>query len=198
MQFGVIKRILKRIRPVVLSDELVALLNSARERARSYSHDYVGVEHVFLSAWALPESHPAHRLIGALPVDVAAFISDLENSSRVVTGRPVPAFIPQTPRLQRVLDLAKTWARRGNHTEVRVVHFLGAVAWERNSAVSHVLRKHLEKALDFGPAQAAAAYFATLTSYPEARVFDIEEVPNPPPSTIAAVTPPAGQEAHQP
>jgi ATP-dependent Clp protease ATP-binding subunit ClpA len=187
---------LKRVR---VSKELAELLEAASARARSYNHDYVGVEHVFLSAFALPETHVAHRVIRSLPVDVSAFIADLESYSKVITGRPVPEVIPLTPRLKHVLGIAKRYAKFGKGNEVRVVHYLLAVAVERNSAVSYILRKHIEKSTNFGLPQAAAAYFGIVTSYPMALRFEIDEEPNqallPTPT---AVTPPAGQEPRQP
>lgn len=45
----------RRLRTVALSGDAQALLRAAAERARTYAHDYIGVEHVFLSAWALPD-----------------------------------------------------------------------------------------------------------------------------------------------
>jgi len=168
-----IKNLKYKFKRMRVSGELTELLEAASARARSYKHDYVGVEHVFLSAFALPQTHPGHQVIQSLPVDVPAFIADLESYSKVVTGRPVPEVIPYTPRLKHVLGIATRYARLGEGNEVRIAHFLGAVALERNSAVSYVLRKHIEKSKSYGLPQATAAYFAILTSYPSALRFEI-------------------------
>ena len=117
----------------------------AASRSKSSAHDYGGVEHVFLSAWALPETHPGHLFLSNLPMDVSAFVAELEAFSRVQTGRPVPETPPHTRRLAHVIQLARKLARWTDSPEVTVDLLLGAIAWERNSAVCHLLRKHVQK-----------------------------------------------------
>jgi Clp amino terminal domain, pathogenicity island component len=184
---------LRHRRRMEFSAEVLELIENAKQRSRSYGHDYVGVEHVFLSAWVLPCEHAARRMIAAIPVDVPVFIVDLENQARVVTGRPVPDFIPHTPRLRQVLELSKFWARWSDGDEIQITHVLGAIATERNSLVSHVLRKHISASKRFDDASGAGVYFAILTSFPKVRVFDVRNGPNKSlEPTPTAVTPPAG------
>ena len=165
----------RRLRSVALSSDAQALLRAAAERARTYAHDYVGVEHVFLSAWALPDTHPGHQLIRSMPIDVPAFISELEAYSRVVTGRPVPSALPHTPRLTHVIKGAKKLARLSDAPEITVCHLLGAMAWEGNSAVSYILRKHVGRVSKPKKEQATGEVFLALTCFPGVHLFDPKE-----------------------
>lgn len=172
------KWLTRRLRTVALSGDAQALLRAAAERARTYGHDYIGVEHVFLSAWALPETHAGHQLIRSMPIDVPTFISELETFSRVVTGRPVPTALPYTPRLTRVLKGAKKLARFSDATEVAVVQLLGAIAWEGNSAVSYVLRQHVIRSSKPKKEQVTGELFLALTCFPGIHLFDPKETPD--------------------
>jgi ATP-dependent Clp protease ATP-binding subunit ClpA len=172
------KWLTRRLRTVALSGDAQALLRAAAERARTYAHDYIGVEHVFLSAWALPDTHAGHQLIHSMPIDVPAFISELETFSCVVTGRPVPTALPYTPRLTHVLKGAKKLARFSDAPEVTVVQLLGAIAWEGNSAVSYVLRQHVIRVSKPKKEQMTGAVFLALTCFPGVHLFDPKETPN--------------------
>jgi ATP-dependent Clp protease ATP-binding subunit ClpA len=172
------KWLTQKLRTVALSGDVQALLRSAAERARTYGHDYIGVEHVFLSAWALPDTHAGHQLIRSMPIDVPVFISELEAFSRVVTGRSVPTTLPYTPRLAHVLKSAKKLARVSEATEVSVVQLLGAIAWEGNSAVSYVLRQHVIRSSKPKKEQATGEVFLALTCFPDIHLFDPKETPN--------------------
>lgn len=176
----------QRLRTVALSSDTQALLQAAGEKARAYAHDYIGVEHVFLSAWSLPDAHPAHQIIAGMPIDVPVFIAELETYSRVVTGRPVPTVLPHTPRLSHVLKQAKKLARLSDAPEVTASHLLGAIAWEGNSVVSYILRKHVRKVAKPQKEQAAGAMFLALTCFPGVYLFDPKEVPNQDPEPTAA------------
>lgn len=161
----------RRLRRIPLSADSKALLESAAARAKSYALDYVGVEHVFLSVWALPESHIGHQFISRLPVDVSAFISELEVYSRVETKRPVPEVLPRTPRLAFIIKEARKLARWTDSPEVTVELLLGAIAWECNSAVCHVLRKHVQGRLDIQEAAISGQMFFALVCFPGAHLF---------------------------
>jgi ATP-dependent Clp protease ATP-binding subunit ClpA len=183
------KWLTRRFRTIALSSDVQALLQAAAERARLYDHDYVGVEHVFLSAWALPDTHPGHQLIGGMPIDVPVFISELETYSRVITGRLVPAVLPRTPRLMHVIREARNLARLSDAPEVTVCHLLGAMAWEGNSAVSYMLRKHVRRVSKLQKEQAAGGMFLALTCFPGVHLFDPKEVPGQDPGSTAATGP---------
>jgi ATP-dependent Clp protease ATP-binding subunit ClpA len=165
----------RRFRSLPISSDAQGLLQLATERARAYEHDYVGVEHVFLSAWALPDDHAGHRLIAGMPIDVPIFIAELEVYSRVVTGRPVPAVLPYTPRLSHVLKKAKNLARLSDALDVTVSHLLGAMAWEGNSAVAHVLRTHVYKLSKPQKEEASGHIFLALICFPGVHLFNPKE-----------------------
>ena len=181
-----------RKRPKFGSD-LVRLLARAEARAREYSHDYVGVEHVFLCFRDLPETDEAAQLLKLLPVDGPAFWADLERQTKVITGRPVPNVLPHTPRLDWVLRAAEAWAVAGKETEVTALHFLAGVGQDRNSLVAHVLRGYLaKKNPEFTNTHALVGHFVMKVAFPYAVFFQKEESPNkllqPTPATA---TPPA-------
>ncbi len=160
-----------RFRSPSLSLELVELLDQASQRARSYEHDYVGAEHVFLCIGGLPDDHLVKQVLSRLPVDTKAFMADLEAQSKVIIERKVPEQLPYTPRLKHVLRHAKTIAKAGKARHVDAVHLLGAIAVEGNSLVTHVFRQHLKANSKWTNADALAAWFATLVVFPQARVF---------------------------
>jgi Clp amino terminal domain, pathogenicity island component len=156
--------------------ELLMVIKAAHERARRYAHDYVGVEHVFLSLQELPDSSPAAAILRQLPIDQRAFWNELEKGAHRITGRPVPAMLPHTPRLQFILERAGRWAKQGKKKEITASHFIAAVCVERSSFVAETYRQVSEKTRSsFSDAQAAAAYFAMLVTNRGAKVFQSAE-----------------------
>ena len=127
------------------SAELKSLCASASAIARSFGHDYVGVEHMFLAIQKLPADHIAAKVLAATHVDLVAFWSELEARSRVITGRPVPAEIPFTPRASTVLRLADAFARLDSVDSVEILHLLFAAAHERKSLPALLLAQHHSK-----------------------------------------------------
>lgn len=163
-----------------IGSELLTVIHTAHECARAYSHDYVGVEHVFLSLRDLPESSPSSATLRLLPIDQDIFWSELEKAARVVTERPVPNTLPHTPRLCSVLKSAARWAKRGKKREITASHFIAAVCTERNSLVAHIFRQVSDQHQNlFTDAHAEAAYFAMLVTDREATLFQPTE-PNQP------------------
>jgi len=179
---------------------LANVIKAAHERARSYSQDYVGVEHVFLSLRDLPESSPASAILRQLPIDQKAFWAELEKASQNPTGRPVPAVLPHTPRLRFILDRAGRWAKQGKKKEITESHFIGAVCNERSSLVAHIFRQVSERdQSSFSDTHAAAAYFAMIVTHRTFKIFQTTE-PNQQSlqTTTMAVTDAAAQPPRQP
>ena len=113
--------------------EMTALGKRAEALARSFQHDYVGVEHYFLCFRDLAPDHPVMKVLSATKLDLTSFWRELEDKAKVVTGRPVPDSLPLTPRAEAVMDLAISFAQFEEVGETCVLHFLFAVAHERGS-----------------------------------------------------------------
>ena len=116
-----------------LDAEMTALSQRAQALARSFQHDYIGVEHYFLGVRDLAPDHLALKVLSATRLDLAKFWRELEEKAKVVTGRPTPDSLPLTPRAEAVMDLATSFARFDEVGETGIVHFLFAVAHERQS-----------------------------------------------------------------
>ncbi|CAM2823490.1 Clp protease N-terminal domain-containing protein [Rariglobus hedericola] len=182
-----------------ISSELSTVIKAAHERARRYSHDYVGVEHVFLSLRDLPESSHAAAILRQLPIDQGAFWAELEKGAQVITGRPIPVTLPHTPRLQFILERAGRWAKQGKKKEITASHFIAAVCTERTSFVAHIFRQVSERNQNlFSDAHAAASYFAMLMTNRESIVFQTTEPNQSLQTTTMAVTDAAAQPPRQP
>ena len=165
-------KVLRSVFGIRHSLELKDLLARAESRAREYSHDYIGVEHVFLSILELAESHRARIILSCLPIDAPAFWPELERQAKIITGRPVPKFLPYTPRLQVVLRTSEKWAKVGSSPKVTVLHFVAAVANEGNSLVAVVFREALKKkGFTQSEEQKAAAYLTTLMTSSVSQIF---------------------------
>lgn len=119
--------------------EFTALCERATALARSFDHDYVGVEHYFLSLRTLPAGHPVLRTLSASGLNLPDFWAELERMAKVVTGRRVPAILPNTPRSDRVMAIAESLARTERVAEMGLMHFLFAVAQERESLPARLL-----------------------------------------------------------
>lgn len=127
-----------------LSAESQALLVAAVERARGYAHDYVGVEHVFLSAGMLLVLQGGGTCLGRLRLDVPRFLLELEAASRVVIARPVLDVIPFTPRLQRVLRRSWEAVQRESRDEITPTVILDEILRENDGVVARTLANHIK------------------------------------------------------
>jgi ATP-dependent Clp protease ATP-binding subunit ClpA len=167
------KTLLDRFLPARYDGDLTQCLDRAESLARSYAHDYVGVEHVFLSLRDLSPEHPVATILAKLPVDVAAFWQDLEQEARVVTGRRVPDSLPYTPRLDFILRAACRIAKLRKKRDVSLYHFVSSVALEHTSLVAQVFCRHLRIRGQLTSFQEASArLFALIVAFPDLMKFD--------------------------
>lgn len=56
------------------AEELTSVLKQAEDLATSYGHDYIGVEHIFLTFRSLPPDHCVSATLAVLPIDFNAAI----------------------------------------------------------------------------------------------------------------------------
>ena len=166
-------KILQSLFGIRHSADLKLMLVRAESKARELSLNYVGVEHVFFSILGLDESHRVRIILGFLPVDLPVFWSELEKQSKNITGKPVPKFMPYTPRLQAVLRMSEKWAKLGCSPEVTPLHFVASVANEGNSIVAVVFRDLLQrKGITQSEEQKAAVYLTTLMTSSASKIFN--------------------------
>jgi len=114
-------------------EDVQALHAHARALAQAFGHDYIGVEHVFLSLRKLPPDHSIWAVMRAFEIDLDAFFSELESKARVPLARIAPPALPFTPRLRNILRAANRMARQERSSHVTPLHLLAAVAYERGS-----------------------------------------------------------------
>ena len=171
--------IIDLIIPIRHVAELKEHLHRAEALARVFSHDYIGVEHVFLTLRDLPTSHPVAAILAKFPIDVAAFWQELEQRAKVTTGRPVPRAMPYTPRLQFILRSAAKVAKARGKRHVTLYHFVAAVALEHTSLVAQVFRRHLRlKGNLLTHEDASAQLWSILMAFPDILMFIADGTPN--------------------
>jgi ATP-dependent Clp protease ATP-binding subunit ClpA len=142
---------------------LMQTLCEAESLARSFGHDYIGVEHAFLALRKLVNDASC-EILAKLPISPELFWKELEDSAKVKIDRPVPRVIRKTPRLAFVLKKARAIARSMGRKEITPSHFIAAVAYEGNSHVAHVFRKISEASNCPSPEESAAHHFATVVT----------------------------------
>jgi hypothetical protein len=100
----------------------------AQEEATALNHAYIGTEHLLLGLLRA-EHGVAARLLGAIGAD----LEHIRRSVEALMGRGEDAQAPPllvTPRLKKVLELARQEAKRLHSTHVRTEHLLLGLARE--------------------------------------------------------------------
>lgn len=126
--------------------DVQSLHAGARAIAKSFGHDYVGVEHLFLSFRTLPSEHFIWAVLRAFDINLDAFFAELESKARVSIGRVAPSSLPVTPRLHNILRAAARIARRERASHVTPLHLLAAIAHERASLPAVLLATAYQQA----------------------------------------------------
>ena len=124
------------------SEELTSLLRQAEELAVSYGHDYIGVEHIFLTFRSLPSDHKISETLAVLHLDLAAFYKELEGEAKVVVTRPKPSKLSYTPRMMTILRCSRQMARMNHYMEVTCFHLFHSIGYEGESIPGRLLRKY--------------------------------------------------------
>jgi len=112
-------------------------LSYAQEEAATLNHSYIGTEHLLLGLLRA-EHGLAARALTALGAD----LEHMRHSIEVRMGRgenaPAPP-LPVTPRLKKVLQLARHEAKRLHSTHVRSEHLLLGLAGEGGGLAARML-----------------------------------------------------------
>jgi len=119
----------------------------AYEILQRYQHAQVDTEHIFLAMLEQSDGVVPH-ILGELGASVETMRQQVEDILRRVPRGPMPMMsgVPMgqvyiTPRLKRVIDTAQEEAKRLHDEYISTEHLLLAIASERNTPASEVLRR---------------------------------------------------------
>ncbi len=119
----------------------------AYEILQRYQHAQVDTEHIFLAMLEQPDGVVPH-ILSELGASIEAMRHQLEDVLRRVPRGPMPMMsgnpmgqVYITPRLKRVIDAAQEEANRLRDEYISTEHLLLAIANERNTPASEILRR---------------------------------------------------------
>src|SRR6202142_1584951 len=115
------------------------VLALARKEADRFNHNYVGTEHLLLGLIKLGQG-VAVNVLQKMGLDLETVRMEVEK--RVGTGpdQKMIGNIPYTPRVKKVLDLAKREAKNLNHTYIGTEHILLGLLREGDGVAAQILR----------------------------------------------------------
>lgn len=109
----------------------------AQDEAAALHHNYIGTEHLLLGLL-----RGEHGLAARLLTAVGADLARVRRSIEALVGRgeeTQPAPLPVTPRVKRVLELARQEAKRLHSTHIRSEHVLLGLAREGGGLAARLL-----------------------------------------------------------
>ena len=120
------------------AQQVVAL---ARKEADRFNHNFLGTEHLLLGLIKLGQG-VAVNVLQKMGLDLKTVRMEVEE--RVGTGpnQKIIGNIPYTPRVKKVLDLAKREAKNLNHTYIGTEHILLGLLREGDGVAAQILRSH--------------------------------------------------------
>jgi ATP-dependent Clp protease ATP-binding subunit ClpC len=115
------------------------VLALARKEADRFNHNFLGTEHLLLGLIKLGQG-VAVNVLQKMGLDLETVRMEVEK--RVGTGpdQKMIGNIPYTPRVKKVLDLAKREARNLNHTYIGTEHILLGLLREGDGVAAQILR----------------------------------------------------------
>ena len=117
-------------------------LRYSQELVRRYRHAQWDVEHVFLALLEQEDSVPL-QVLRELEIDVTSLKSDLEAAlERTPKLQYEPTQMYATPRVERLVQAAKTEADRLKDEFIGTEHLFIAISQERAGDLAEVLRSH--------------------------------------------------------
>lgn len=124
----------------------------AQEEAGALHHSYIGTEHLLLGLL-----RAEHSLAARLLTSVGAKLEHVRHSIELLVGRGESAHVPPlpvTPRLKKVLELARQEAKRLQSPHIRSEHLLLGLAREEGGLGARMLTElgvgceHLRRRVD--------------------------------------------------
>lgn len=127
--------------PDIPEDEIrercMTILNGAAREAQKLTHNYIGVEHLFM-ATTRNETGPVSRLLFRAGLTPHAVRREIRRDIGQGEG-PLDDVLPLTPRAAMILSLAIFLAERDEEDDVSEAHFLMALLQEGESVPVRVL-----------------------------------------------------------
>lgn len=116
------------------------VLALARREADRLNHNFLGTEHLLLGLIALGQG-TAVAVLTKLGVDLENTRAKVKEQVGTGPGTKMIGKIPYTPRVKKVLDLAKREAKALNHTYIGTEHVLLGLLREGDGVAARILRE---------------------------------------------------------
>src|SRR5476649_516758 len=115
------------------------VLALARKEADRFNHNFLGTEHLLLGLIKLGQG-VAVNVLQSMGIDLETVRMEVEKQSQQGPDQKMIGNIPYTPRVKKVLDLAKREAKNLNHTYIGTEHILLGLLREGDGVAAKVLR----------------------------------------------------------
>ncbi len=115
------------------------VLALARKEADRFYHNFVGTEHVLLGLIKFGQG-TAVNVIQRMGLDLETVRTEIEQQIGPGPDQKMLGYIPYTPRVKKVLALARKEAKALNHTYVGTEHILLGLLREGNGVAARVLK----------------------------------------------------------
>src|ERR1700753_2310671 len=115
------------------------VLALARKEADRFNHNYLGTEHLLLGLIKLGQGVAVNVLQG-MGIDLETVRMEVEKQTGTGPDQKMIGNIPYTPRVKKVLDLARREAKNLNHTYIGTEHLLLGLLREGDGVAAKVLR----------------------------------------------------------
>ena len=123
------------------------VLALARKESDRFNHNYLGTEHLLLDLIKLGQG-TAVKVLQDMGIDLQTIRMAVEKQIGTGPNEKMIGNVPFTPRVKKVLDLARREARNLNHTYIGTEHLLLGLMREGDGIGAQVLRNcgvNLEK-----------------------------------------------------
>ena len=120
------------------SDRARNVFQLANQEARRLNHDYVGTGHVLLGL-VLEGTGVAANTLTNLNLDLRMIRKDVEKARQKRSPICSIGNLPQTPKVENVIEYAVEEARSVNHNDVGTEHILLGLLREQESVAAEVL-----------------------------------------------------------
>ena len=116
------------------------VLAYARKEADRFNHNVIGTEHLLLGLIKLGQG-VAVNVLQKMGLDLETVRLAVEKAVGTGPDQKMIGTIPYTPRVRKVLDLAKREARNLNHTYIGTEHILLGLLREGDGVAARILRE---------------------------------------------------------
>jgi ATP-dependent Clp protease ATP-binding subunit ClpC len=115
------------------------VLQLARREADRFNHNVIGTEHLLLGLIKLGQG-VAVNVLQKMGLDLETVRMEVEKQVGTGPDQKVIGNIPYTPRVKKVLDLARREAKSLNHTYIGTEHILLGLLREGDGVAARILR----------------------------------------------------------